>query len=96
MRGALAQASGDEVEQLIQGLESKGRALPNQAAAELEALRPARRRSSATRGLELLTVQGLMLAVAWQGAAAERAAAQLEAWGRDRHSAACRPPRRRY
>lgn len=85
MRGALAQASGDEVEQLIQGLESKGRALPNQAAAELEALRPSTAEFSDQR-LELLTVQGLMLAVAWQGAAAERAAAQLEAWGRDRQA----------
>ena len=82
-RAAFAQASDDGVEQLIQGLESKGRALPNQAASELEALLPSTAEFGSQR-LELLTVQGLMLAVAWQGAAAERAAAQLEAWGRDR------------
>lgn len=85
MRGALAQASADEVERLIQDLESKGRAQPNHAAAELEALRPSTPEFSAQR-LELLTVQGLMLAVAWQGAAAERAATQLEAWGRDQQA----------
>ena len=82
MRAAFAQASADEVERLIQELESKGRAQPDQAAAELEALRPSTSEFGPQR-LELLTVQGLMLAVAWQGAAAERAATQLEAWGRD-------------
>ena len=85
LRGAFAQGSGDEVDRLIQALESKGRALPDQAAAELEVLRPTTPEYSPQR-LELLTVQGLMLAVAWQGAAAERAAAQLEAWGRDRQA----------
>jgi diguanylate cyclase (GGDEF)-like protein len=83
VRPAFAQASDDGVDQLIQGLESKGRALPNQAAAELEALLPSTAEFGPQR-LELLTVQGLMLAVAWQGAAAERAAVQLETWGRDR------------
>ena len=85
LRGAFAQASADEVERLIQELESKGRAQPNQAAIELEALRPSTAEFGAQR-LELLTVQGLMLAVAWQGAAAERAATQLEAWGRDQQA----------
>ena len=85
MRGALAQSHEDEVDRLIQALESKGRALPNQAAAELEVLRPTTPELGAQR-LELLTVQGLMLAVAWQGAAAERAAVQLETWGRDQQA----------
>ncbi|HKW82387.1 MAG TPA: GGDEF domain-containing protein [Burkholderiaceae bacterium] len=82
-RPAFGQAGDNGVDQLIQGLESKGRALPNQAAAELDALLPSTAEFSPRR-LELLTVQGLMLAVAWQGAAAERAALQLEAWGHDR------------
>jgi diguanylate cyclase (GGDEF)-like protein len=85
LRGAFAQGSGDEVDRLIQALESKGRALPDQAAAELEVLRPTTPEFGAQR-LELLTVQGLMLAVAWQGAAAERAALELEAWGRDQQA----------
>jgi diguanylate cyclase (GGDEF)-like protein len=85
IRGVHAQASADEVERLIQELESKGRAQPNQAAAELEALRPSTPEFGPQR-LELLTVQGLMLAVAWQGAAAERAATQLETWGRDQQA----------
>lgn len=84
LRSAFAQGS-DEVDRLIQVLESKGRALPNQAAAELEVLRPSTPEFSARR-LELLTVQGLMLAVAWQGAEAERAAVQLEVWGRDQQA----------
>ena len=62
MRGALAQSHEDEVDRLIQALESKGRALPNQAAAELEVLRPTTPELGAQR-LELLTVQGLMLSL---------------------------------
>jgi diguanylate cyclase (GGDEF)-like protein len=76
----------EQVDELIRALESKGRALPNQAAAELDALRPSTAELSPQR-LELLTVQGLMLAVAWQADAAERAAAQLDAWGREQQAA---------
>ena len=78
--------STTQIDDLILALESRGRGQPSQAAAELEALRPSTPEFSAQR-LELLTVQGLMLAVAWQGDAAERAAAQLESWGREQRAA---------
>jgi diguanylate cyclase (GGDEF)-like protein len=92
VQAALAQqpaapSSSARIDELILALESKGRGQPNQAAAELEALRPSTPEFSAQR-LELLTVQGLMLAVAWQGDAAELAAAQLDAWERDHRSGA--------
>ena len=64
----------------ILALESLGRARPNDAAQQLEQLRDTTPAFS-TQRLELLTVQGLMLAVAAQPGAAEHAAAQLEAWG---------------
>jgi diguanylate cyclase (GGDEF)-like protein len=66
----------------ILALESHGRALPNAAAAELAQLRDTTPAASPQR-LELLTVQGLMLALASQAEAAEAVAATLEAWGRD-------------
>ncbi len=69
----------DETTQRILVLESLGRARPTEAAAELEQLRAATAELSPQR-LELLTVQGLMLAVASQPEAAERSAAQLDAW----------------
>ena len=64
----------------ILALESLGRARPNDAAQQLEQLRDTTPAFS-TQRLDLLTVQGLMLAVAAQPGAAEHAAAQLEAWG---------------
>ncbi|HEY9068507.1 MAG TPA: hypothetical protein VIO33_26210, partial [Burkholderiaceae bacterium] len=85
---ALAQPSPPsttQIDELIQSLESRGRAHPNQAAAELEALRPSTPEFSPQR-LELLTVQGLVLAEAWQGEAAERVAAQLDAWASSRQA----------
>ncbi|MDP3821882.1 MAG: diguanylate cyclase [Burkholderiales bacterium] len=69
----------DETTQRILALESLGRARPTEAAAELEKLRPATAEFSPQR-LELLTVRGLMLAVASKPEAAERSAAELEAW----------------
>lgn len=62
--------------------ERLGRARPVAAAQALERLRAATADFSPQR-LELVTVQGVMLAVASQADAAERAAAELEAWGRD-------------
>src|SRR4051812_11599694 len=73
-------------DELILSLESRGRAQPAQAAAELESLLPSTTEYSAQR-LELLTVQGLMLGNAWQSDAAERSAARLDDWGRDQHAA---------
>lgn len=64
----------------IGALESQGRARPQDTAAlvaaEIDRVRPF---SAAHR--ELLTVQGLMLADAADGAAAERSALALDAWG---------------
>ncbi|MBQ1762669.1 MAG: hypothetical protein IIZ92_07180, partial [Aquincola sp.] len=64
----------------IGALESQGRARPQDTAAlvaaEIDRVRPF---SAAHR--ELLTVQGLMLADAADGAAAERSAQALDAWG---------------
>jgi diguanylate cyclase (GGDEF)-like protein len=63
-------------------LESLGRSRPNVAADALERLLPLTPEHSAQR-LELLTVEGVMLALASQGDAAEHSAQRLEAWGRD-------------
>ena len=62
-----------------------GRGHPTEAAAQLDRLRAETAEFSSQR-LELLTVQGLILAQASQPEGAERAAAQLEAWGRSRSS----------
>ena len=67
-------------------LESQGRALPTQAAAALQQLRGQTDEFSPQR-LELLTVQGLMHALASQPEAAQRAAEQLAAWGRQPQAA---------
>ena len=75
---ALAQPI-DKTTQRILALESLGRARPSEAAAELDKLRPATAEFSPQR-LALLTVHGLMLALASQPEAAERSAAELEAW----------------
>ena len=72
----------DDTTLQILAQERLGRAQPAAAAHALEALRPATADFSPQR-LELLTVQGLMLAVASQVDAAERAATELETWGRD-------------
>jgi diguanylate cyclase (GGDEF)-like protein len=72
----------DDLSARILALESLGRAQPSAAAAQLGELRAATPPHSAPR-LELLTVQGLMLAVAFQPEAAEQAAAALEAWSQE-------------
>ncbi len=66
----------------ILALEKLGRARHAEAAQALEALLPETPAHGAQR-LELLTVQGLMLAVAVPPEAMEASAARLEAWGRD-------------
>jgi diguanylate cyclase (GGDEF)-like protein len=76
----------DEVTQRILALENQGRAHPFEAAQALEALLPATPAFGAQR-LELLTVQGLMLAVAAPPQAMERSAARLDAWADDPHAA---------
>ena len=63
-----------------------GRAHPVESAAVLERLLAETVEFSPQR-LELLTVQGLMLALGSDADGAERAAAQLEAWGQARSSA---------
>jgi diguanylate cyclase (GGDEF)-like protein len=70
---------------LILAQESRGRAHPHDAAQALQQLQSATADFSPQR-LELLTVQGLMLAVSSEFEAAERSAAQLDAWGRDTHA----------
>ena len=77
-----AAPEADAGEARILALETLGRARPNEAASALERLLPATPDHGALR-LELLTVQGLMLAAASQGEAAERSALRLEAWGRE-------------
>jgi len=64
----------------ILALESRGRAQPVEAAQALEELLPATSEHGAQR-LELLTVQGLMLALGAQPETAEPAAQQLDRWG---------------
>ncbi|MEP7297750.1 MAG: diguanylate cyclase [Burkholderiales bacterium] len=66
----------------VLALESQGRANPNEAADTLEQLLPLTPEHGAER-LELLTVQGLMLALASRAEAAERSALRLDDWGRD-------------
>ncbi|MDP9043584.1 MAG: GGDEF domain-containing protein [Pseudomonadota bacterium] len=66
----------------ILALEKLGRARPGDASKQLEALCDSLPVHGSER-VELLTVQGLMLATASQYAAAERPAALLEAWGQD-------------
>ena len=61
-------------------LESLGRAQPTEAAAQLDQLLVATAEFSPER-LDLLTVQGLMLATTSRPEATERVAAKLEAWG---------------
>jgi diguanylate cyclase (GGDEF)-like protein len=78
---ARAQQPADATTQRILELESLGRARATEAAAALENLRLTTAEFSPQR-LELLTVRGLMLAVASQPAAAELSAAELEAWSR--------------
>ncbi|MES2099283.1 MAG: diguanylate cyclase [Pseudomonadota bacterium] len=77
-----AQAAGADASARILALESQGRAHPFEAAKALDALLPATPEHGAQR-LELLTVQGLMLAVAAPPDAMEASAARLDAWGRD-------------
>lgn len=62
-------------------LEAAGRARPTDTAEELERLLPETAEFSPQR-LELLTVQGLMLAVGAPPEAAERVATRLDAWAR--------------
>ena len=80
LAGPAAAEDANTTTQRILELESMGRARVAEAATQLEQLRPSTAEFSAQR-LELLTVQGLMLAVASQAEGAERAAAELEAWG---------------
>jgi diguanylate cyclase (GGDEF)-like protein len=82
---AFAQPAPDASERIL-ALESLGRAQPFEAAKALEALLPGLPEQGAQR-LELLTVQGLMLAVAAPPEAMERSAARLEAWGLDPNAA---------
>ena len=77
-----APAATDPTTARILALESLGRARPNEAADALEQLLPLTPEHSAQR-LELLTVQGLVLALASQGDAAEKSAQRLEAWSQD-------------
>ena len=79
---AQATAVDDATTARILALESQGRARPNEAADALEQLLPLTAEHSTER-LELLTVQGLTLALASQGEAAEGAARRLEAWSQD-------------
>ena len=76
---ATAQSASDTAARIL-ALESQGRAQPFEAAKALDALLPATPEQGAQR-LALLTVQGLMLAVAAPPEAMERTAARLEAWG---------------
>jgi diguanylate cyclase (GGDEF)-like protein len=77
----LAQAATPDLDLHIRALEDKGRAHPQETADALERLLPSTAEFSPQR-LELLTVQGLILAVSTLSNTAERPAAALEAWGR--------------
>jgi len=80
---ALAQATAPDAHGArILTLESQGRARPIEAAEQLDRLLPLTPEHSAER-LELLTVQGLMLAVGPRPETAEKSALQLDAWGQD-------------
>ena len=76
---AHAQAPAIDITARILELERLGRGRTDEACAALEQLVPATAEHSAQR-LELLTVQGLILALAMQGEAAERIAKILDAW----------------
>ncbi|MBC8057447.1 MAG: hypothetical protein H7Y61_12805, partial [Rhizobiales bacterium] len=80
---ACAQPAVDVTPRILE-LESLGRAQPIESAAALQALRASTAALSSQR-LELLTVQGLMLALVSQTEAAEVPAAQLRAWGSEPH-----------
>ena len=85
--GALLDAAApDATTQRLIELENQGRATPTDSARALEALIATTSEFGAQR-LEGLTVQGLMLATSFQPDAAERAAAQLDAWGSAPHAA---------
>jgi len=77
---APARAAAEASTPAIVALESQGRVRPIEAAEALQQLLPLTPEHSPQR-LELLTVQGLMLAS--KGSNAERSAAQLDAWGRE-------------
>jgi diguanylate cyclase (GGDEF)-like protein len=78
---ALAQATtADPHGARILALESQGRARPIEAAEQLDRLLPLTPEHSRER-LELLTVQGLMLAVGPRPETAEKSASQLDTWG---------------
>ena len=81
LTGAAMAESTDDTTQRILALESLGRARVAEAATLLDQLRPSTPEHSPQR-LELLTVQGLILAVASHADGAERAAAELDTWGR--------------
>ena len=84
LRPAFAQSaalSQGDVSARIGALESSGRARPAEAAHALEALRTGTGERSTER-LELLTVEGLVLAVA-SNSDAERTAEELTAWSTD-------------
>ena len=78
---ALAQPA-DDAHARILALERSGRAHPFEAAKALDALLPSTAANGAQR-LELLTVEGLMLAEAAPPDAMAPTAARLEAWGQD-------------
>ena len=80
IKTSAAQPAVDATARILE-LEDFGRGRPTAAAQQLEQLRGATAEFSPQR-LELLTVQGLTLAVASQADGADRSAAQLEAWGR--------------
>jgi len=77
----LAQPAMQDLDLRIRTLESEGRAHPQQAADTLELLLPSTGKFSPQR-LELLTVQGVTLAMSVQSKTAERQAAALATWGR--------------
>ncbi|MDE2298848.1 MAG: hypothetical protein KGK18_11860, partial [Burkholderiales bacterium] len=80
IEASAAQSAVDPTARILE-LEDLGRGRPTEAARQLDHLRGATAEFSPQR-LELLTVQGVTLAVASQADAAERSAAQLDAWGR--------------
>lgn len=85
---ALAQTAGTPTDATarILALEWQGRAQPFPAAAALEKLLPETPPQGAQR-LELLTIEGLMLAAAAPPEAMEPIALRLEAWSRDPNAA---------
>ncbi len=77
--GTAVEPPPDELTGRILALEDSGRARPFEAAQALEALLPATA-AHGTHRLELLTVQGLVLAAAAPSETIEPAASRLEAW----------------